>query len=338
MSPSIQFRTKMRRFGIDLSIGPTYAFLNARRLFLQSCRSVDDPAVAELNRKRIRRLVRWGAKEFHTELDRWKDATETAVPFKAPADAPIWMIWLQGEDCIPEKYFPFLDSVRRNNPDHQIRILDLESVRTLVPLPEIIQQRYEEGYISPVLLTDYIRFALLEHYGGIWMDLTVYQQHPTPSIMLEYPMWCVKDLRPFPYASAMPDGLKWQSYYVASQPHALFCKVVLDLFESYFVRHTAPFDYFFIYYLAYFARTVPAVCQSYDRIPANNASCEQFMPFVESNDPITENTVNAKLVDSSTWAYKGSSHLNESEQHRCSEVIDILERIRMSSTTYNKGV
>lgn len=315
----------IKRMRMDWSIGPSYAWLDARRLIAQTRHAIDDPRVVALNRKRIHRLIEWGLTEFAAPLGRWKDAAETATPLTPDDKETIWMVWLQGVDHIPAKYHPFIESVYRCNRGRTIRILDEQAIKSLIDIPEVIAERYRCGDISPVLFTDYVRFALLERYGGIWMDLTLFQLHEPSIDVLDYPTWCIKGLAHFPYDTAIPDATQWQSYYVAAQPHALFCKVVLDLFEYYFSHHTMAFDYFFIYYLAYFARTIQSVRQSYDLIPPNNTRCEELLQVVDSNEDPTPELIASSLLDKDTWIYKGSSHLSEDQSVRCKDVLSKLE-------------
>lgn len=322
-------RSLSHRIITDLSIGPSYAWLNLRRRLYQSRRSIADPIVASLNQQRVRRLIKWGMKEFAEPLARWTDKEETAIAY-GNRPPTIWMAWLHGAYQVPGKYHPFIESVRRCNPSAEIRILDEKSIRSLIDIPAVISERYGRGDISPVLFTDYVRFALLEQYGGIWMDMTLFQVHAPVFDILDYPMWCIKGLTPFVYASAIPDALQWQSYYLAAQPHALCCKVVLDLFESYFDHHCVAFDYFFVYYLAYFARTIPAVQHSYNLIPPNNSRCEEMMTLVDSDKTLTPATTVSALVSEDTWMYKGSSHLNEDQTARCEQILSVLEHASAS--------
>lgn len=327
-----QFHRDFERMRMDWSISPSYAWLNARRLITQSLHTIDDPRVVALNHKRIHQLIKWGLTEFAAPLARWRDTGETATPFSPDDKGTIWMVWLQGANQIPSKYQPFIESVYRRNRGRKIRILDEPTIESLIDIPDVIAQRYRCGDISPVLFTDYVRFALLERYGGIWVDLTLFQLHEPDIDILDYPTWCVKGLAAFPYDSAIPDATQWQSYYMAAQPHALFCKVVLDLFLHYFSRHTVAFDYFFIYYLAYFARTIQSVRQSYDRIPPNNTKCEEFLQIVDSHEDLTPELIASRLFSEDTWMYKASSHLSKEQSIRCNAILSILKAKQRTSS------
>lgn len=152
------------------------------------------PFVCHINEKQTARLRSWFLREFTPVLRRWQDMSETARPFRNPDEAVIWTVWLQGADEMPEDCRMYIDSVRKHNPNRPLEIVDLATVRQYVDIPEFILHRYEAGTVNAALLTDYIKFALLERYGGIWVDATVYQLRLAGEDILEYPMWSVKNL------------------------------------------------------------------------------------------------------------------------------------------------
>lgn len=48
--------------------------------------------------------------------------------------------------------------------------LDAKSVEKYIQLPNDIRQKYTSGKMSDAALSDLIRFSLLEHFGGTWID------------------------------------------------------------------------------------------------------------------------------------------------------------------------
>lgn len=315
-----------QRLRMDGRVGMSYAAMNGARRLVQRMVPMGDPRLAQLNRKRIRKLETWFAHEFADVLSRWERTPESAEPFVTVHRAPIWMMWLQGADAIPTQAKPFIDSVRRANPDMDVRIVDLDEIRTLVGIPDVIERRFEEGVLAGAHFSDYLRFRLLERYGGIWMDCSLYQTRNTPvDTVLGVPFWSVKGLMSFPYAVAMPDALDWQVYYMAAQPHALFNRVMLDLTEEYWRRFDTIVDYFLTYYLACLARSVPAVRDSYARVPENNMMCEQPMAWIVGQSAMSEEALITECRESGTWLYKTSLHENDDNIARFRALMHQLE-------------
>lgn len=316
----------LRKIELDLRIGIRYSAVNFARLALQSVVPMDNHALKHLNHTRVRLMENWFACEFAGVLTKWKDVPESAQPFADRHETPIWMMWLQGTNELPELAKPFIGSVSKQNPDMDIRIVDLEQIQALVDIPPIIEQRYREGALMGAHLSDYLRFLLLERYGGVWMDLSLYEAAPIPiDQVLGVPFWSVKGLEPYPYAAAIPDGLDWQVYAMASQPHALFNRVMLALTEEYWTRFGTRVDYFLTYYLAKLARSVPAVSHSYANVPANNVMCEQPMMWVLGQSSMDEHTLVERCRDSGTWLYKTNLHESERNLDRFLAVVKQLK-------------
>ena len=82
----------------------------------------------------------------------------------------IWMYW---DNLTPPDFIQaFYVKMKQMNPDHQIHLLNRESVREFLPW-----LRFDYAQIGMSHKGDVIRLALLKSYGGIWVDSStlVYQ-------------------------------------------------------------------------------------------------------------------------------------------------------------------
>lgn len=87
-----------------------------------------------------------------------------------PIPKVIWMYW---DDVTPPDFIlAFYSKMKEMNPDHQIHLLNRETVTTFLPW-----LRFEYAQIGMSHKGDVIRLALLKEYGGIWVDSStlVYQ-------------------------------------------------------------------------------------------------------------------------------------------------------------------
>ena len=86
----------------------------------------------------------------------------------------IHQIWFQGQDNIPEKYKPYIDSVKRNNTDFEYILWDDTSLQQLAKMYS------DECYITYMNYTfmhqkiDLGRYLALYFYGGISIDMDMY--------------------------------------------------------------------------------------------------------------------------------------------------------------------
>lgn len=95
------------------------------------------------------------------------------------ANEKIWTIWLQGEKNAPPLVQACWRSVRKNCKQKLI-ILDANSVRDYIDLPDIIWDKYQSGKIGHAHFADICRVELLYKYGGVWLDSTGFATAPIP--------------------------------------------------------------------------------------------------------------------------------------------------------------
>jgi hypothetical protein len=81
---------------------------------------------------------------------------------------PIFMYWGTGFERAPAIVRACAAQLRRVHPD--ALLLDAGSVRELIDVPEPVAAATEADY--PAQFSDFLRVALLERYGGIWVDAT----------------------------------------------------------------------------------------------------------------------------------------------------------------------
>lgn len=85
----------------------------------------------------------------------------------------LWFCWLQGIENAPLIVRVCLDSIIRNLPEKEIRIVDESNRKQYVSLPVHIEKRWKKGQIPPAQFSDLLRLELLIKYGGSWLDSTV---------------------------------------------------------------------------------------------------------------------------------------------------------------------
>lgn len=114
---------------------------------------------------------------IETHLDSIRELS-TTMPVPATAapneQMPVFTYWHSGVDDAPPVVRACLAQLLRVHPD--AHILDARTVREYLTIPPIIAARLEEH--RPAHFSDYLRVALLERYGGIWVDATCFVPEP----------------------------------------------------------------------------------------------------------------------------------------------------------------
>jgi inositol phosphorylceramide mannosyltransferase catalytic subunit len=88
----------------------------------------------------------------------------------------IHQIWMQGEDNIPQKFVPFIESIKQNHKTWQYKLWD--EIQILVLLRSLKKEYkiwhdvyYKFNYLHQKV--DFARYIILYIYGGIYIDIDV---------------------------------------------------------------------------------------------------------------------------------------------------------------------
>lgn len=90
-------------------------------------------------------------------------------------ERPVFLYWGQGFAAAPPLVRMCLDRLREVDPGADVHVLDDAALPYYVDLPEDLLARVGENRTH---LSDLLRLALLEQYGGIWLDATCLVTRP----------------------------------------------------------------------------------------------------------------------------------------------------------------
>lgn len=97
-------------------------------------------------------------------------------------DLPVFCYWNSGADNAPEVARACMAQLRELHPE--AHMLDAGSVREFIDIPARIASVLEHD--RPAHFADYVRVALLEKHGGIWVDATCWVPEPLELAVLPY--------------------------------------------------------------------------------------------------------------------------------------------------------
>ena len=123
----------------------------------------------------VRKLL-WQKQALGTIRKYVKYADETPEGLSFPAENvpedPVWVYWNTGFETAPDIVRACLRSIERYAGRPVIRLSE-ENIAEYLVLPSEIKEKIDRGNISIAAYSDLMRFSLLEHYGGSWIDATV---------------------------------------------------------------------------------------------------------------------------------------------------------------------
>ena len=105
---------------------------------------------------------------------------------------PIWVCWWQGKEGMSDTVNICYHSILKNAGRHKVNLITIENYKNYLEFPDHIMKKIEEGKISLALLSDALRLLLLEKYGGLWLDATIFVSFPIDCLNLSTSFWSPK--------------------------------------------------------------------------------------------------------------------------------------------------
>ena len=166
----------------------------------------------------------------------------------------IWTMWQQGEANMPEVVKASTKTIKdfaRRNGCEFILLTD-ENLVDFIDIPTDIIEKYGRKELTAAHYSDIIRFSLLNQYGGIWMDATLYVSPYATLEMFEGEFFSLNHppIMPEKLERAIGD-FKWSGFLLAGKKEKSYFKHIRDLY-IYFIRkypvfiHYLMMDYFIL--------------------------------------------------------------------------------------------
>lgn len=176
-----------------------------------------------------------------------------------PENKIIWQYWGQGGHTheLPEIVQICFDSVDKYKGDYQVIRLDDHSIQEYLDFPEFIWEKRDNPAFNRTFFSDLLRLALLQVYGGVWLDATILMTGPLPQKFAALPYFM------FQRSAEVKNKSYWEStyaYYWGWKPQfkvkvlnsIVFAKKenpvitkLLDLLLHYWKYQDQIVDYFF---------------------------------------------------------------------------------------------
>lgn len=109
-----------------------------------------------------------------------------------------WVYWEQGKENMPSIAKTCFNSVKRlfEKNGWRVILLNIEQAKEKTDIPAYIWEKYYKGKIGKAHMSDIIRASLLDLYGGIWIDATVFfsENNSIPLFLYDAPFFAFSNL------------------------------------------------------------------------------------------------------------------------------------------------
>lgn len=163
----------------------------------------------------------------------------------------VWTCWWQGINDAPETVKLCIESMRKNKgTDKTLVIIDKDNYDSYISLPEVITEKFREGYISVTQLIDIIRVVLLDKYGGIWIDAGVFVIREIPDKYFRMDYWTVKN--DYKKLMVISKG-RWTNGIMSSCQNGQYVRYSKDMLFKYWQESKVLMNYFLFDCITYIA-------------------------------------------------------------------------------------
>lgn len=262
---------------------------------------------------------------FETKLapliNKYKNDVDLGV---SNTEAPIWVCWWTGVETAPDLVKQCIKSIYSASGAHKVYMITEKNYRDYVEIPEYMLEKVKNGTMKLAHLADYIRLSLLESYGGLWLDATIFCSRFIPDEYFKQPFFtCKSDWRECGYISYM----QWVTFILGGWKGNVFFRFIKEAFEYYWRKENFAIDYLMFDYIIYVGyRNIPAIYNCIEQNNINNlnrdelqAAMNEALPAESFDSVIKEDTVLYKL----SWREKYSLTTVDGEKSVYSHFLDI---------------
>ena len=173
---------------------------------------------------------------------KYKDKTPEGLKFnEVKCNNPIWIYWKQGFDKAPDIVKVCVKSVKKNC-NQEIILLDDSNLKDYLEFPKYIIDKTKKGFISAAAFSDLVRLSLLEHFGGTWIDATVFLSGNLPEYITNSELFMFQDS-----FGLIENPAKIASWFIHSKPHNVIIKESRNMFFEYFKKQNHVIEYLLVY-------------------------------------------------------------------------------------------
>ena len=200
--------------------------------------------------------------------------------------APIWTCWWTGAETAPIIVKKCLQSIEKNAGDHPVVLITEENYSKYIDIPEYILQKQAENKIGLAHFADYLRVSLLNRYGGVWLDATIFCPYPIPDLFFSNPFFTCRS----PYTkSRYLSHFEWVTFCLGGWKNNCVYGFLQKAFELYWDKCDYAIDYLLFDDLIYLAKeNIPSINRMISDVPLNTPRRDNLQAAMNAALPAEE--------------------------------------------------
>ena len=244
----------------------------------------------KLAQKKHEYILSYLKNDLHKTIDNFKEYKESSVQSDRKN---IWTLWWQGEEKAPELVRACIRSMKENANGATLHVLTESNIKDYLEIPPFVSKAKEQGILSMANFTDILRLMLLEKYGGLWLDSTIFVSKPIPSEIFSRPFYSLHTK--WDESTCYVQHNLYHIFVIGSKPQGKLVSFTKNMFFEYISKHNTYIDYFMLDYIFFIAyQTFLDVKKEIDTLPYSSERLYDLVHLL--NKPFDDNEFK-KLCD-----------------------------------------
>lgn len=313
-----KYRYIQSNWEADIRFSKKYAKLRRKDIISSTIglKNISDQASKQIEQYILNLL----ADTIHEVINKYKYLEISGDPVPDP---PIFVCWWTGLESAPAIVKQCVKSIYKNAGNHPVNFITEKNYSDYISVPDFIIEKMKSGKMGLAHFADYLRVSLLEKYGGLWLDATIYCSQSIPESFFELSFFTLKS----PYKSGYLSKYQWVTFCLGGWRGNQFYSFMKEAFEEYWSKNDYAIDYLFFDYLIYLAKeNCSYIRQLMDSVPENTphrddlqAAMNAALPAEQFSQVIQEDTEIYKL----SWRETYSEKTNDGKQSLYAYFLDM---------------
>ena len=229
------------------------------------------------------------SEEFKDIIDKYKNLEHPIQTsnLKSNIKEPIWICWWQGEENCPEIIQCCINSIRKNSNGHEVILINKDNYNKYIKMPDYILDKLNRNMITITHFSDLLRVSLLDEYGGLWVDASLYLSGEISDDIFKKEFFTRKITN---YVGENVAQGRWSAYLLGGAPNCILFSFLREAFLKYWENNNILISYFLIDFTIEIAyKNILEIKKLIDNNAPNNTKIHELA--LKLNDAYNEETL-----------------------------------------------
>lgn len=190
-------------------------------------------------------------------------------------ELPIWICWLDGVENAPSLVQRCIDSIYNHANNHPVNLITWDNISNYIDMPQLFREKVLRKEMCLAHYSDILRVFLLEKYGGIWLDATIFCTNDIPDEYFEYMFFTLKSNLPTPGCISQN---QWTTFCIGGCQGNVLFQSLKAFYLEYWGKENRAIDYlFFDDAIELARRLLPEVRREIEEVPQTNLRRDELI-------------------------------------------------------------